>query len=85
MKKTAKTPAKNKAAQQLGTLGGSRNTPAQIAARAKNAKLAGRPRRVCTTCGEPVRGWHKDAVQDVRCHGRTWEWQRQRQKRGLDA
>ena len=35
----------NKAAQQLGRLGGLANTPAQNAARAANGKLGGRPRK----------------------------------------
>ncbi len=35
---------KNPAAVALGKLGGSRNTPAQNAARAKNGKLGGRPK-----------------------------------------
>lgn len=35
---------KNPAAVALGSLGGSRNTPAQNAARAKNGKLGGRPK-----------------------------------------
>ena len=32
------------AAKMLGAIGGSRNTPAQLAARRKNAKHAGRPK-----------------------------------------
>lgn len=37
------TKRKNPAAQALGRIGGSRNTPAQQAARRKNAKKGGRP------------------------------------------
>jgi hypothetical protein len=73
--------AKNPAAQQLGTLGGSRNTPAQVAARLANAKLAGRPRRVCTVCGEPVYGGHKRRSLDRSCGGTAWEWQTPSEKR----
>lgn len=39
---------KNPAAVALGRLGGKANTPAQQAARAKNAKLGGRPRKLHT-------------------------------------
>lgn len=80
-KKTHDPTPKNQAAQALGALGGARNTEAQKKARLQNAKLAGRPRRVCTECGEPVYGGHKDTKKNVRCHSRTWEWQSQREKR----
>jgi hypothetical protein len=76
------TAVKNPAAQALGRLGGSKNTAAQIRARAANAKRAGRPRRVCADCGEPVYGGHKDRRQDSHCHGRTWHWQKQSEKPG---
>jgi len=69
-------PPKNAAAVALGRLGGSRNTPAQDAARAKNAKRAGRPRRVCVKCGEPVRGFHVDRALDQTCGIHQWEWQK---------
>lgn len=36
---------KNKAAVALGKLGGKKNTPAQNAARAKNGKKGGRPKK----------------------------------------
>jgi len=72
---------KNPAAQMLGRLGGSANTPKQVKARLRNAKLAGRPRRICTDCGHPVYGGHKDRAQDERCHSHTWMWQKQTEKR----
>jgi hypothetical protein len=84
MRKTKSAP-KNPHAQALGVLGGSRNTPAQEAARAANAKLAGRPRRICTACGEHVFGGHKERAQDKRCDGRTWTWQKQTEKRAAAA
>jgi hypothetical protein len=68
---------KNTAAQALGRLGGSKNTDAQLAARRRNAKLAGRPRRVCVQCGAPVRGGHHDAALDTSCGAHGWRWQRQ--------
>ena len=69
-------PAKNPAAVALGRLGGSRNTTKQNAARAKNAKKAGRPRRVCAKCGQPVRGFHVDRALDDTCGIHTWHWQK---------
>jgi len=69
----------------MGRLGGSRNTDAQKAARAANAKLAGRPRRICTTCGQPVHGGHKRTEQNIKCDGRTWAWQTPREKREAKA
>jgi hypothetical protein len=71
-----KKPTTNLAAQALGRLGGSRNTPAQVAARLKNAKRAGRPRRVCADCGQPCYGGHKDRVRDKYCPNRGWRWQK---------
>jgi hypothetical protein len=71
-----KAPKKNPAAQALGRLGGSANSPAQLAARRKNAKLAGRPRRVCVHCGEPVKGGHVDAKLDAKCGAHGWKWQK---------
>ena len=76
---------KNPAAQALGRLGGSANTPAQVKARLRNAKFAGRPRRVCTECGQVVYGGHKNRAQDLHCHGRTWTWQTQTEKRAAKA
>jgi len=76
MAKQPKPP--NPAAQALGRLGGSANTPAQHRARKRNAQHAGRPRRVCTTCGEPVHGGgvHKDHALDTTCPGHRWKWQK---------
>jgi hypothetical protein len=78
MAKKQTTTKKNRAAQALGRLGGSANTKAQNVARKQNAQLAGRPRRVCTTCGEPVLGGgvHKDRALDATCDGRDWKWQK---------
>ena len=74
----AKAPEKNPAAVALGRLGGARNTPKQVKARAKNSKLAGRPGRVCADCGKAVYGGHKDVKQNAKCDGHTWEWQQPR-------
>lgn len=71
-----KTPRKNRAAQLLGRKGGSANTVAQHRARQENAQLAGRPRRVCSHCGEPVRGGHVDKRQDATCGEHGWKWQK---------
>ncbi len=70
------------AATALGRLGGSANTDAQNAARKQNAQRAGRPRRICTTCGEPVAGGgvHKNRALDTRCNGRDWTWQKQSER-----
>lgn len=67
--------AKNKAAQALGRLGGGANTAAQQRARKRNAQLAGRPRRVCVRCGEPVVGGHADRSLDDECGQHGWRWQ----------
>lgn len=67
---------KNPAAQALGRLGGRANTPAQHRARKANAQHGGRPRRICTTCGEPVVAGHKDAALNATCVGRSWRWQK---------
>jgi hypothetical protein len=65
----------NKAAQAMGRIGGSRNTPAQQAARRQNALKAGPPSRVCAVCGEPVYGFHKDRALDTTCGGGgRWVW-----------
>ena len=76
MSKQTKSTTPNPAAQALGRLGGTRNTPAQVAARLANAKRAGRPRRVCLDCGKPVYGGHKDRAQDQICHGAGWRWEK---------
>lgn len=69
-------PSKNKAAQALGRLGGSANTKAQQRARKRNAKLAGRPGRVCATCYQPVLGGHVDRALDDTCGRHGWTWMR---------
>ena len=74
------TPKKNAAAQALGRLGGQAGTKAQNRARKQNAKLAGRPRRVCNHCGEPVIGGHVDRALDVKCGAHGWRWQKQSEK-----
>lgn len=66
---------KNPAAQALGRLGGSAGTKAQNKARKQNAKLGGRPRRVCTHCGEPVSGGHTDRTLDETCGAHGWKWE----------
>jgi hypothetical protein len=73
---TNKRPKPNAAAVALGRLGGQAGTKAQHRARRANAKRGGRPGRVCTTCGEPVHGGHKDARLDATCSGVTWRWQK---------
>lgn len=72
---------KNKAAQALGRLGGSANTEAQLAARQANALKAGRPRRVCSHCGEPARGGHLDKRLDSTCGTHGWKWQKRSEQR----
>jgi hypothetical protein len=67
---------KNKAAQALGRLGGSANTKAQQRARKRNAKLAGRPGRVCSKCFQPVLGGHVDRRLDDSCGRHGWMWMR---------
>lgn len=79
-KTTAPKTRKNKAAQALGALGGSANTKAQLTARRKNAKKAGRPRRVCSHCGEPVRGGHVNAKLDASCGVHGWKWQKRSER-----
>lgn len=68
-------PEKNAAAAALGRLGGAVNSPAQQRARKRNAKLAGRPGRVCVHCGEPVAGGHVDRALDESCGQHGWRWQ----------
>jgi len=72
----SKATPKNKAAQALGRLGGSRNSPAQQRARKRNSKLAGRPGRVCATCLQPVLGGHVDRSLDDTCGMHGWKWMR---------
>ncbi len=76
---------KNAAAQALGRRGGQANTKAQNLARQANGALGGRPRRVCSDCGEPVlpgkravggRRGHKDPALDATCPGTGWKWQK---------
>jgi hypothetical protein len=72
-----KTKKLNKHAQAMGRIGGSRNTPAQQAARRRNALNAGPPARVCAECGEPVYGFHRDRALDATCPaGGRWVWVR---------
>jgi len=66
----------NATAQAIGRLGGQAGTKAQNRARKVNAQLGGRPRRVCTTCGEPVIGGHFDRELDETCGAHGWRWQR---------
>jgi hypothetical protein len=75
MSKSSVPPTPNAAAAALGRLGGSANTKAQQRARKRNAQLAGRPRRVCAKCGEPVRGGHLDRALDDVCGAHGWRWQ----------
>lgn len=69
-------PTTQSAAQTLGRLGGKANTKAQNRARKQNAQLAGRPRRVCTHCSEPVVGGHADRALDDTCGRHGWRWER---------
>jgi ribosomal protein S27AE len=69
------SPTKNAAAQALGRLGGAVNSKAQQQARKQNAQRAGRPRRVCVHCGEPVVAGHVDRALDVTCGAHGWQWQ----------
>jgi len=76
MRSTAAAPPapKNRAAQTLGRLGGAAGTKAQNAARKQNAQRAGRPKRVCLHCGEPVVAGHVDRRLDVTCGAHGWRW-----------
>ena len=76
MPKTPRAKSKPRTHLEVSRRGGAANTPAQNAARKRNAQLAGRPRRVCTACGERVRGGHVDRRVDAKCGGRSWRWQR---------
>jgi hypothetical protein len=64
------------AAAAIGRLGGLVNSVKQQKARKQNAKRAGRPRRVCLHCGEPVRGGHVDRARDSSCGAHGWRWQK---------
>lgn len=75
----------NKHAQAMGRVGGSRNTPAQQAARRQNALNAGPPSRVCAECGEPVWGFHKDEALDATCGEGRWVWVRTKAKKTEDT
>jgi len=66
---------KDPGAQRLGAKGGRARTPKQNAARRQNAQHAGRPRRVCIHCGEPVVGGHTDRQLDQSCGQNGWRWQ----------
>lgn len=66
----------NAHAQALGRLGGRAGTAAQNRARKANAQNAGRPRRVCTKCNEPVLGGHADRALDETCGRHGWRWER---------
>lgn len=56
-------------------LGGRANTPAQNRARALNAQKAGRPKRVCKKCRQPVLGGHVDRTLDTTCGAHGWQWE----------
>jgi hypothetical protein len=71
---------KNAAAQALGRLGGSAGSVAQNRARKANAQFAGRPRRVCNHCGEPIVGGHANKALDLTCGAHGWHWQKQSEK-----
>lgn len=63
------------AAALLGRKGGAANTDAQQRARRTNAQRAGRPRRVCVLCDQPVIGGHVDRALDDTCGAHGWRWQ----------
>lgn len=69
-------PTKNPAAQALGRLGGRANTAAQRQQRQAAAQNAGRPRRVCVHCAQPVVGGHADRSLDESCGAHGWRWER---------
>jgi hypothetical protein len=50
-----------------------------------NAQLAGRPRRICTTCGEPVVGGHVDRRLDLTCGAHGWRWQQKHHPPTVEA
>jgi hypothetical protein len=67
--------------QEAGRRGGLANTRKQRRARKQNARLGGRPRRVCTHCGEPVRGGHLDGRRDLSCGVHGWKWEKPSDRR----
>lgn len=73
---TQKRLSVNAAASALGRRGGKANTKAQNAARKANAQKAGRPKRVCKHCGQPVLGGHVDRSLDTSCGAHGWRWER---------
>ena len=81
------------ARSEFARLGGSANTPAQHAARQRNAKLAGPPRRVCDGCGQPVtrpngrneHTGHKERRLDAKCHETAWHWQTKSEQRAIEG
>ncbi|MGH9423851.1 MAG: hypothetical protein ACRD3J_28000, partial [Thermoanaerobaculia bacterium] len=79
MLKSAKSEAEEKLAklQKQWAAGGSANTRAQQQALARTGKQnVGRPARVCTLCGERVRGGHIDPSFDQACGSHAWEWEK---------
>lgn len=75
-KQRGRVSSKVKAARMLGSLGGRAGTTKQNEARKRNAQRAGRPRRVCIACNEPVVGGHVDRRLDTSCGAHGWRWQR---------
>jgi len=75
-RKPGKVAAAIAAARTLGSLGGRAGTTKQNEARKINAQRAGRPRRVCAVCNEPVVGGHVDRRLDASCGAHGWRWQR---------
>lgn len=65
--------------EEVARLGGSANSPAQQAARAKNALRAGRAGRICGHCGKPVQS-SKLAAHDG-CGLWAWLTPAERRKR----
>jgi hypothetical protein len=72
----------NRAAQVLGRKGGQAKSERKTLAVRANALKAGRSRRVCAECGEPVaRSWHRNAALDQTCPGRTSKWEKPSERR----
>jgi ribosomal protein S27AE len=67
----------------LGRKGGLANTVKQQRARKLNAQRAGRPRRICTHCGEAVIGGHVDRALDTKCGAHGWRWQTRAERYAL--
>lgn len=74
-----RTTKKSAAAALIGRLGGKAGTSKQNDARKRNAQLAGRPRRVCNVCGEPVKG-HLNIALDEACGQHGWHWQKKHER-----